>query len=123
MEIRWNNEVMWDLAGTLPAGQHEQAGSRREEGARADMLRPGSSGDGSPPSEGDMERMAEEVREMNRVFQRELDFRVDDELERIVIEVRDRERDEVIRQIPTERMLELARSMERIRGLLFNEST
>ncbi|SFD92818.1 FlaG protein [Thiohalospira halophila DSM 15071] len=73
--------------------------------------------------EKDMERMVDDVREMTRAFQRELDFRVEEDIDRTVVQVRDRENDEVIRQIPSDEMLELARNMERIRGLLFNEST
>jgi uncharacterized FlaG/YvyC family protein len=38
------------------------------------------------------------------------------------VEVKDAQNDEVIRQIPSEEMVELARNMERIRGILFDES-
>ena len=56
--------------------------------------------------------MVEEVREMARMFERDLEFRIEEDLDRTVVEVKDTQQDEVIRQIPPETMLEIARRLE-----------
>ena len=50
-----------------------------------------------------------------------LDFRVDEETEQVIITVRDSNTDEVIRQIPPEAMLQVAKRMEEMSGLLIEE--
>lgn len=121
MEVRWTSDVMRELSGTLPA--RELPREEREEKVDASRDGRGGSPPGPTSDEDEVARMVEDVQEMARVFQRELEFRVEDDLDRTVVQVKDRQNDEVIRQIPSEQMLELARNMERIRGLLFNEST
>ncbi len=44
-------------------------------------------------------------------IQRNLEFSVDEDIGRIIINVKDRETDEVVRQIPTEEVLELAKNL------------
>ena len=56
---------------------------------------------------------------------RELQFKVDDELGRTIITVIDKETDEVVRQIPSEEIVAMARSIaenapDPVRGLLMN---
>ncbi len=49
-------------------------------------------------------------------------FAVDDQSDRMVIRVLDRSTHELIRQIPSEEMLQLARSLDDMRGLLVNKT-
>ena len=54
-------------------------------------------------------------------IQRDLEFTVDEELGRVIIRVYDSETKEIIRQIPAEEMLKLARQMAQAEeGLLLN---
>ncbi len=54
-------------------------------------------------------------------IQRDLEFTVDEELGRVIIRVYDSETKEIIRQIPAEEMLKLARQMAQVdEGLLLN---
>ena len=46
--------------------------------------------------------------------QRNLEFRLDKDAGRIVINVRDKETDEIVRQIPSEEVLELAKNLHKI---------
>ena len=55
-------------------------------------------------------------------IQRNLEFSLEKDVGRIVINVRDKETDEVLRQIPTEEMLELARNLQEVNEKL-NERT
>lgn len=68
------------------------------------------------------EALSETVSRLNEVVQvvkRDLQFRVDDDSGRTVITVLDSETEEVIRQIPPERVLTLAKNIESLKGVLF----
>lgn len=74
-----------------------------------------------PPGEkaGNAERLQQAISEMNSFLQnlqRDLKFEVDSELGRTVISVVDSETKEVIRQIPSEEVLERAKRLEQSGG-------
>jgi flagellar protein FlaG len=76
-----------------------------------------------PPENGggDAERLQRAISEMNSFLQnlqRDLKFEVDSDLGRTVISVVDSETKEVIRQIPSEEVLERARRMEQLWGAM-----
>lgn len=50
-----------------------------------------------------------------------LDFSIDDDTGKTVVRVTDAETGEMIRQIPSEELLELARSLDRMQGLMLQE--
>ncbi|WP_017444745.1 flagellar protein FlaG [Gayadomonas joobiniege] len=56
------------------------------------------------------------VSEFLQVQNRQLNFTLDDESEKLVITVTDKETGEMIRQIPSEEMLELAKRIEQLRS-------
>jgi flagellar protein FlaG len=61
----------------------------------------------------------------NRFFEqisRELRFERSETEGKIVVQVRDQKTGEVIRQFPSEEMLQISKDMERISGLLFKDS-
>lgn len=64
-------------------------------------------------SKNEMDKAVNEFVQKAQNISRDLEFRVDDELGRTVITVYDSETEEVIRQIPAEEVLELARSFKR----------
>jgi flagellar protein FlaG len=53
---------------------------------------------------------------------RDLNFRVDEAVDRTVITVRSKHTGEVVRQIPSETVLKVAHSIEDMKGLLLNET-
>jgi flagellar protein FlaG len=53
---------------------------------------------------------------------RNLNFRVDEVVDRTVVTVRNSTTGELVRQIPSESMLKLAHSIEDIKGLLLNQA-
>jgi len=69
--------------------------------------------------EKELTRAVGEMNERSDLLRRNLQFSVDDDSGRMVIKVVDSQTDEVIRQIPKEEMLEIARSLEKAEGLLF----
>jgi len=64
-----------------------------------------------------IDRLNEQMRSNGR----DLNFRIDERIERTVITVKQAQTGEVVRQIPAEEILKLAHSIEDIKGLLFNE--
>lgn len=56
-----------------------------------------------------------------QAFSQDLEFSVDSDTERMVVKVVDRKTKEVIRQIPSEETLEIAKSIDTFRGLLIRQ--
>lgn len=63
-----------------------------------------------------------DANEMLATLKSDLMFSIDNDADRVVVKIVDRETQEVIRQIPTKEMLELAKSLKSFTsGLLLNE--
>jgi len=116
METRFNS----DMARSF--GSREMVSTSMETEQKPQGIKPYDAEKAEEPRAEDMDAMVEDIREMARMFEHELQFRIEEDLDRPVVEVKDAQNDEVIRQIPSEEMVELARNMERIRGILFDES-
>lgn len=74
-------------------------------------------------SEVDREAVSQAVQELNDHVQnirRDLEFSVDETSGRTVISVIDPESEEVIRQIPPESVIDAARNLQRLEGLLLS---
>jgi flagellar protein FlaG len=74
------------------------------------------------------EAISEAVHDINKFvqsMQRDLHFSVDEDTERVVIKVLDHETGELVRQIPSEEVLRIARhledTLEQTQGLIFKE--
>jgi len=77
-----------------------------------------------PPAEVSGKEVAEAVTAINSAFQnvqRDLLFSVDDGSGKSIIRVIDQETNEVIRQIPADELLKIARRLEEVQGVLFNQ--
>ena len=61
------------------------------------------------------------VKNAGDLFNRRLDFRVDEETNRIVVKVIDTRTDKVIKEIPPEQLIELAAKIQEMIGLLIDE--
>lgn len=80
--------------------------------------------DSSSPAEDanmTLEQAITKLQEFVQGMQRDLNFSVDAESGRTVVKVIDSSSDEVVRQIPSETVLSLARNLERIKGALFED--
>jgi flagellar protein FlaG len=65
-------------------------------------------------SKAEVERAVEQMKDFAQVMSRQLQFDVDDESGRTVIRVLDKDSGDVIRQIPSEEVLALARQMKEL---------
>ena len=69
----------------------------------------------------ELEEIREAVNDALKDMNIGLDFKEDEETEELVVKVMNREKDELIRQIPPEAMLQVAKRMEEMSGLLIEE--
>jgi flagellar protein FlaG len=72
---------------------------------------------------GDIEDLSKELNSYMDDLHTSLGFFIHEELEnQVVVEIRDRETDEVIRQIPPEELLKIREKMVELTGLLFDQT-
>lgn len=73
----------------------------------------------------ELERQAEFLQEtlerLKKIFRGQAEFRVDRDANLIVIRIKDPETGEIIRQIPPEQALKLAKNIQELIGLLMDE--
>lgn len=74
------------------------------------------------PDPRQVEDAVKNINDFFQVVQRTLQFSLDKDSGQMVVKVKDVKTDEVIRQMPPEYMLKLAEEMDKIKGLLFEES-
>lgn len=101
--------------GSPPAAKPAPAGAARE---------PDSPSNAQAAAHNNPAQLKQAVREINQTVQaaaRDLEFFVDPETRAAVVKVIDRASGEVIRQIPAEETLEIARSLDRLQGLLLKQ--
>jgi uncharacterized FlaG/YvyC family protein len=68
-----------------------------------------------------IDQAVEKLRSAGDLFNKRLDFRVDEETNRIVVKVIDTRTDKVIKEIPPEQLLHLAAKIQEMIGLLVDE--
>ena len=107
-----------DARASLQAAQQTggaamQVGERAVQGAVATEKQPG--------SRDSLEKAREQVQGFFNLTQSELKISIDDDLGVQVVRILDTSTDEVIRQIPSEEMLELAKSLDKVLGLLVRD--
>lgn len=64
---------------------------------------------------------ADRINEFIESFTRDLKFTVDKDSERVVLKVVDRKSGDVIRQIPSEEALKIAKALDELKGLIIKE--
>lgn len=73
------------------------------------------------PSRQELEQAVKRANELIKVNSADLEFQMDPDLKRPIVKVIDRETQTVLRQIPSVEMLEVARAMEKMQGVLVSE--
>lgn len=74
-----------------------------------------------PVSSEQLSAAIDSVREYIQPFNSDLQFSVNDETNRVIVTVVDSETKEVIRQIPSEEMLAMAKALDNIKGLFIKQ--
>lgn len=77
-----------------------------------------------PDAVADNEKITNAVKNINKTIQalsQNLEFSLDKEDSRVIVKIVDQQTKEVLRQIPTEETLEIARSLDKLKGLLIHQ--
>ena len=70
----------------------------------------------------EIEQIAEFLNESSQLFNVGLRFNINEDVDRVIVSVVNRDTDEVIRQIPPEEVVDLAARLNEMAGVLFNET-
>jgi flagellar protein FlaG len=74
------------------------------------------------PSLGQLSDAVKQINETLKKLSQDLEFSVDSENNRTVVKVIDQQTKDVIRQIPTEEAMEIAKALDRVQGLLIRQT-
>ena len=74
-----------------------------------------------PESEEQIRQAVQKIQEVVDNLAHNLRFSIDEDTGKTIIKVMDARTDEVIRQFPTEEAIEIARTLDKVQGLLFND--
>lgn len=109
------------ISSTLPQSSPEISAATRE--AKAVMPAQGAvpAANSAPVSLEHLKDAIRSVQEYIRPFNSDLEFSVNDETRQVVVKVIDRETKELIRQIPSEEMLAIAKALDSIKGLFIKQ--
>jgi len=75
----------------------------------------------SVPAPGQVQQAAQMISGAIQTFSRNLEFSVDDTTGKAVVKVSDKETGDMIRQIPSQEALDIARVLDRLQGLLIRQ--
>ncbi|WP_041075897.1 flagellar protein FlaG [Thermotoga caldifontis] len=68
-----------------------------------------------------MESLRKTFEKLSRFFKTEAQFTIERELNMIIIKIKDRETGEIVRQIPPEVAVKIAKNLQELMGILFDE--
>jgi len=77
--------------------------------------------DGSNTGQPDIHRIAADIEQVSRTFNRKLKFVVDQQSNEVIVKVIDKNTDKVIKVLPPEELQRLHRKLKETIGLLFNK--
>ena len=69
----------------------------------------------------DVDQAVQKINETMQTFSQKLEFSVDKDTESVVVKVVDKDTKEVIRQIPSEELLQIAKALDKLQGLLIKD--
>ena len=69
----------------------------------------------------DVERLVEELQELDRFVDKGFDYNIHEDTEKLWVEVVDRNNQEVIREIPPEKLLDVVAGIKEVVGLFLDE--
>jgi flagellar protein FlaG len=77
---------------------------------------------GTAPSREDLNAAVKKINESMPASAQSLEFSIDEDSKDIVVKVIDQSTKEVVRQIPSKEALEIAKSLDKMRGLLIRQT-
>ncbi len=68
-----------------------------------------------------LEKFKAKLEKLRRIFNTEAEFSIDKDTNMVIVKIKDKDTGEVIRQIPPEVVLKIAKTIDEFLGLLFDE--
>ena len=65
--------------------------------------------------------LREKLEKLSKFFQREAQFIFDKDIDKVIIKIKDKDTGEIIRQIPPEVAVKIAKKVDELLGILFDE--
>lgn len=123
------NVGLTSVARTLPGGTtavdavnpRQAEGRDKEAAAKVELPRTALKKLSPAEQEERTKAAAEKINEFIESFTRDIQFTIDRDSERVVLKVVDRKSGDVIRQIPSEEALEIAKALDELKGLIIKE--
>jgi len=107
----------------IPAGSTIPATEPKKINATEKIKKLTSEGQEPNFSADDAKQLATEMNEIMDDFQTSLGFSIREDLDhQVIVEIKDRETNELIKQIPSEEMLAIKEKMQELTGLLLDQS-
>ena len=108
---------------TLTAGttQQEQGATKAESIKATQNMRPSADSLESAVDTKAVEAAVQQIQDFTQSMAKELHFSVDQESDRVVVKVIDSSTDEVIRQMPSEEVLAIAKALDHFQGLFLKQ--
>lgn len=76
----------------------------------------------TPQSKEEVSAAVDKLNEAMAASSQSLKFEIDDDTKQIVVKIIDQSTDEVVRQIPSEEALQMAKSIDKMQGLLIRQT-
>ncbi len=122
------SDVLSHASAAPPAGSAQTLGSTRNSGTASGAEQISSAtattsqqSSGTPASLQEVEQAMEEVRNAIAPMAQDLLFSIDEDTGKTVVKVVDSSTDEVIRQIPSEEIITIAKALDNLQGLLLKQ--
>ncbi len=112
LDVTYNGRTQEPGAEVLTLNRHNGSQDQKLPGIGVDQVNAGVNT--APPSSEQPKALQEalsQIRDQVQTVRRELEFSIDEELQKVIITVHDSESGDVIRQIPSEEFIRMARAM------------
>ncbi|MBA3034111.1 MAG: flagellar protein FlaG [Gammaproteobacteria bacterium] len=111
-----------NFGSSTPQPAAPQGGAPAQQAARPEVQLQAPQPSQPPPERAKIEQVVKELKQLvDPVVANGLDFSIDDSTGKSIVRITDNETGELIRQIPSEEMLAIAQSLDRMQGLLLRQ--
>lgn len=108
--------------GTPQPAVPQQGGASVQQAARPEVKLQAPAPSQPPPERAKIEQVVKELKQLvDPIVSNGLDFSIDDSTGKSIVRITDGETGELIRQIPSEEMLAIAQSLDKMQGLLLRQ--
>jgi flagellar protein FlaG len=110
------------VASPITAKLDERPVAQAEQSGTVSALAGKSPASAAQPSREDLSAAVKKINESMSASAQSLEFSIDEDSKDIVVKIIDQSTKEIVRQIPSKEALEIAKSLDKMRGLLLNQT-